>query len=152
MKWEKDICVISCKQFRVLVEFASKDTMRENINKIGFDPKEARCYATDGHTLLMFEDMSPGDDRAQQIKAADPKFPTIDQVIPQRVSTSYHTEPAGFDPLYLARVALVGKSLQNPDVRMQPGPGPLDPIRFDFDDTPKQHTRAVIIIMPRRLP
>ena len=189
MKWENTECSISRAQFRALLEFACQDGVRESINKICFDPSLARCSATDGHTLLVFEDMSPGDDRAHEAKpfcvnvedaqrisklasakidlhfgaddehvlvvsagidlklrAAESFFPDYEGVVPERINTAF----------YLQRVAMVAKALQEgrkapTGLRMQPGPTPLDPIRFDFDARPNQDTRAVIVIMPRRL-
>jgi hypothetical protein len=153
-----------------LLEFAGKESTRPHL---GVGISNGKLCATDGHTLIRFEqachdgDLNHGKvwsrarvDLAIKLAKAhkadvvlnyadfeDSKFPPVEQVIPEK-GFGEKTPHVGIDPLYLARMCKVTKACETKGVMLRSMSGELDPVSF----TVKGNTlEATVVIMPMRI-
>jgi hypothetical protein len=155
-----------------LLEFATKDLTRCHL---GVGISNGKLCATDGHTLIRFEQASEDTtlnhgkvwtratvDIAVKVAKATKldvvlrysdfttcTFPPVEQVIPDKgfgkKGTGVHV---GLDPAYLARMTKVAKACETKGVLLRSMGGELDQVSFTAKGNDLE---AIVVIMPMRI-
>lgn len=173
--FSKQCLELSVATTEALLEFASKDEVRESICGIGID--NSMVCATDGYSAMRFRNCNPTDTqpadwngrmfplvvvkkalavtKATKMSAVclfwEDLAPTarmapISQVVPQ---PGFKIEGAiGVNPKYLARLVKVAKACSTYGCNIVGLGGPLDPLLFAVEGRDLQ---ADVVIMPMRV-